>query len=312
MSTEPLELKIRTVLAPLDLSEASMRALRLAIPIAEQFGADLHILYVHEGSADFSVDAMAQLLHESAEIRMRQRRGPVSSLRAENSHVLIGRPYLKICDFARELDAGLIVLATRGNTGLARVVLGSTAEKIIQFAPCPVLVTRQRKGRTKQERARKEASPGLEFSPHTILVPVDFSQNSLVGLKYAAGFARIFGATLRLFHAIFPPSPIVIDRVNANVSGELDETRRANAQMEMEALVSLDFLRGVPCQSAIRHGYAIQEICDEIQRADIDLVITSTHGETGFKHALIGSVAEHMVRYATCPVLVVPSRARVV
>jgi nucleotide-binding universal stress UspA family protein len=290
-----------------------MRALQFAIPIAERCRADLHLLYVHEGGADFSVDAMSQMLHESAEMRTRRKKEPgkVSLLRAENSHVLIGRAYLKVCDLARELEADLIVLATRGNTGLARVLLGSTAEKIVQFAPCPVLVTRQRKDQIEQKSAKKVSPARLEFRPHTILVPVDFSQNSLAGLKYAARFARTFGARLRLFHAIFPPNPLVVDRISANVSGELDETRLVNAQMEMEALMSLAFLRGVPCQTAIRRGYAIQEICDEIERADIDLVITSTHGETGLKHALLGSVAEHVVRYATCPVLVVPSSTRV-
>ena len=72
--------------------------------------------------------------------------------------------------------------------------------------------------------------------------------------------------------------------------------------------MQLEFLRGVPCATEIRTGYAIQEICAEIERADVDLVITSTHGQSGIKHALLGSVAEHVVRYADCPVLVVPSR----
>jgi nucleotide-binding universal stress UspA family protein len=66
----------------------------------------------------------------------------------------------------------------------------------------------------------------------------------------------------------------------------------------------------VACETEIRTGYAIQEICAEIERADIDLVITSTHGQTGMKHALLGSVAEHVVRSAECPGQVVPSGAR--
>jgi nucleotide-binding universal stress UspA family protein len=147
----------------------------------------------------------------------------------------------------------------------------------------------------------------FKFSPRKILVPLDFSQCSLAGLKYATLFAGLYEAKLRLFHALFPPNPVVVDRISANLSGGLDETRRMNAQLEMEALMQLDFLRGVRCETEIRFGYAIQEICAEIERADIDLVITSTHGQTGMKHALLGSVAEHIVRYVECPVLVVPS-----
>lgn len=287
-----------------------MQALHYAIPVTEQFQAVLHLIYVHENGNDFSVDEMAQLLYESAEIRTQRfrpqgERGARSSpLRAENCHVLIGPAYRRVCDFATEIGADLIVLATRGHTGLARVFLGSTAERIVRFAPCPILVTRQLNP-SRETKARIPAQ--LEFSPRRILVPVDFSQCSLAGLKYAALFARAFKAKLRLIHVLFPPNPVVVDRMSAIPPGLMDEGRRINAQMEMEAVAQLDFLRGMQCEMEVRTGYAIQEICAEIDRANIDLVVTSTHGQTGLKHALLGSVAEHVVRYAECPVLVVPS-----
>jgi nucleotide-binding universal stress UspA family protein len=299
-------LSIKKILAPVDLSAVSMQALNYAIPITERFQADLHLVYVHENGHEFSTGSMSQLLHDIAKMRTRvesaAQSGRLSLIRAENCHVLIGRAYEKVCDFASKLAADLIVLATRGQTGLARIVLGSTAERIVQFAPCPVLVARQRK-RT-EEAQRKE----FEFAPRNILVPVDFSQCSMAGLKYAALFARAFDARLVLFHALFPPNPVLIDRMSANLPLDLDATRRMNAQLEMEALTQLHFLRGVACETEIRTGYAIQEICAAIERANVDLVITSTHGQTGLKHALIGSVAEQVVRYAHCSVVVVPSR----
>jgi nucleotide-binding universal stress UspA family protein len=299
-------LNIKTVLAPVDLSAASMLALNYAIPLAERFQADLHLVYVHENNHEFSTGSMLQLLYDIAKMRTRvesvAESGRPSLIREENCHVLIGRAYRKVSDFARELAAELIVLATRGQTGLARVVLGSTAERVVQFAPCPVLVARQRK--QTEETERKE----LEFAPRNILVPTDFSQCAMAGLKYAALFAGAFDAKLLLFHALFPPNPVLVDRMSAHLPVEADAARRMNAQLEMEALTQLHFLRGVPCATEIRTGYAIQEICAAIEHANVDLVITSTHGETGLKHALIGSVAEHIVRYADCPVLVVPSR----
>jgi nucleotide-binding universal stress UspA family protein len=299
-------LNIKTVLAPVDLSAASMLALNYAIPLAERFHADLHLVYVHETNHEFSTGSMSQLLYDIAKMRTRvesvAKSGRPSLIREENCHVLIGRAYRKVTDFARDSTADLIVLATRGQTGLARMVLGSTAERIVQFAPCPVLVARQQK--QTEEIERKE----FEFAPRNILVPVDFSQCSMAGLKYAALFASAFDARLLLFHALVPPNPVVVDRMPANLAVELNTTERMNAQMEMEALTQLDLMRGVACATEIRTGYAIQEICAVIERADVDLVITSTHGQTGLKHALIGSVAEQVVRYGQCPVLVVPSR----
>jgi nucleotide-binding universal stress UspA family protein len=299
-------LNIKKILAPVDLSAASMRALNYAIPIAERFQADLHLVYVHENGHEFLTESMLQLLYDVAKMRTRVERaaqsGRPSLIRTENCHVLIGRAYKKVCDFARDSAADLVVLATRGQTGLARIVLGSTAERIVQFTPCPVLVARQRK--QTEEAERKE----FEFAPRNILVPTDFSQCSMAGLKYAALFARRFDAKLLLFHALFPPNPVLVDRMSASLPGELDATRRMNAQLEMEALTQLHFLRGVLCETEVRTGYAIQEICAAIERADVDLIITSTHGQTGLKHAFLGSVAEHIMRYADCPVLVVPSR----
>jgi len=77
----------------------------------------------------------------------------------------------------------------------------------------------------------------------------------------------------------------------------------------MEELKQLDFLRGLSVQTEICSGHAIDEICGAASQPDVDLIVTSTHGRTGFKHALIGSVAEHVVRYAAPPVMVVPTRS---
>jgi len=307
-------LKIRTVLVATDLSAASMQALDCAISIADRFQADVHLVYAHEDGDEISPTILA-LPYDLATMRTAPRggeewRGPASRaslIRAENCHVVSGHAYKKVCAFSQELAADLIVVATRGQTGMARILLGSTAERIVQFANCPVLITRQRNEPGGTGNAG-EPSLQFKFTPRRILVPIDFSQCSLAGLKFAALFVKTFGARLILFHALFPPNPMVIDRISVNLSGGPDETRHMNAQLEMEALMQLEFLRGLPCATEIRTGYAIQEICAEIKRADVDLVITSTHGQTGIKHALLGSVAEHVVRYADCPVLVVPSR----
>jgi len=65
-------------------------------------------------------------------------------------------------------------------------------------------------------------------------------------------------------------------------------------------------MEGIECEPEVRIGSALDEICAE--SGQIDLLVTSTHGRTGFTHAMIGSIAEHVVRYAECPVLVVPAR----
>jgi nucleotide-binding universal stress UspA family protein len=77
----------------------------------------------------------------------------------------------------------------------------------------------------------------------------------------------------------------------------------------MDALKQMDFLRGIPVRTEILPGPAVDEICAAAGGPDVDLIVTSTYGRTGLSHALIGSVAEHVARYAACPVIVVPSRS---
>ena len=130
-----------------------------------------------------------------------------------------------------------------------------------------------------------------------------------LGLSYAITFARPWNAELFLLHtlqilpAIEPGHYAAYDRTPS-----LGVIERA-AKRLMSRLVRKTDFGGVPYQTDIQVGRAAHRICEYAEDRGIDLIITSTHGETGFAHVLIGSVAEHVVRYAHCPVLVVPRGA---
>jgi len=303
----PLQLKIEKILVPLDFSPASKEALDYAVWLAKHFRAAIHLVHIYPPDEASSVPGAGHLLFQSAEAieRLNEEltgihQKHVPTFRPENCHIRGGQPYQEIVLLAREIDADLIVLSTRGHSGLKHLLLGSTAERVVRSAPCPVLVARKRKQRSKKSR---EA-----FAIRTILVPTDFSQCSLAGTEYAAFLARTFGATLRLFHAMYPYTNYVfVDRAGVRLSG-LAEAVEETARQEMEALKQMDFLRGLTVKTDLLPGPAVDEICAAGGEPDVDLILTSTHGRTGLKHALIGSVAEHVVRYAERPVLVVPSR----
>jgi nucleotide-binding universal stress UspA family protein len=283
-----------------------MEALDYAVSIAKQFHAAIHLLHVYPPD-EASAPGAGHLLFESAEAieRLNEEltgihRKHAPTFRPENCHIRGGRPHQEIVQLAREIDADLITLSTRGHSGLKHLLLGSTAERVVRSAPCPVLVARKRKQRSKASRE--------EFAIRTVLVPTDFSQCSLAGTEYAAFLARKLNATLRLFHAMYPYTNYVfVDRAGVRLSG-LAEAMEETARQEMDALKKMDFLRGLPVQTEILPGAAVDEICAAAGDPEVDLIITSTHGRTGLKHALIGSVAEHVVRYAEAPALVVPSR----
>ena len=140
--------QIRSILVPIDFSPASEKALAYAVPLAKLCGAKLTLLHVLEPIAtpDFAAFPLAldndkavrasrlQLERVAADLKLR-------SL-AEKFLVRNGRAFNEITSAARTLKTDLIVISTHGRTGLKHVLMGSTAEKVVQHAPCPVLVVR--------------------------------------------------------------------------------------------------------------------------------------------------------------------------
>jgi nucleotide-binding universal stress UspA family protein len=303
--------KIDNILVPIDFSPASMQMLDYAAALAARFYANVHLVHIYPPDDAALVPGAGDLMRQTAEELFSNQLSPehrekVRSFWPQNCHVRSGIAYQEICELAREIHADLIVLATRGHTGLKHVLLGSTAERVVRTAPCPVLVIRHKKQRSRAA-SRPAKGKSVEFDVRKILVPVDFSQCSLAGAMHAALFAKKFDATVCFIHVLYPPGPMVVDRVSGAIS-KRNELERADARLNMEAFLKLDFLRDIKCESEIRTGYPIDEICSESSRPDVDLVVSSTHGRTGFDHMLMGSVAEHVVRYAECPVMIVPSR----
>jgi universal stress protein A len=140
-----------------------------------------------------------------------------------------------------------------------------------------------------------------------ILVPVDFSTDSLNALTYAGDFAKTFGAERLLLYVVEPiyyATPTDMYAVNANVAMLLDEQRHLGEQQFTRIAATLK-KQGQRFRTVIKTGSASQVIVDTVNRERADLVIMATHGRTGLAHMFMGSVAEKVVRTASCPVLTV-------
>jgi len=297
--------RFNRILLPIDFSRPSLQAIPYALAISRQFGADVHLLHVTDLSQLPPPTLMTIPLVPQAEwdrrfmkrlqaVALKYRTdGNVSALEPR-----IGTAYEEICAAARELKADLIVISTHGYTGYKRAFLGSTAERVVQHSPCPVLVVRQHIGGSIDPRIRT----GFRF--RTILVPTDFSQCSRIGFDYGLQLARDFGAELRLVHVISPHAYPFGDKYTELDPAQLLRETEAAAQKQMRSMAEEFKAR---YSVSILHGSPAVEIC-HATNDDVDLIVISTHGRTGLGHILIGSVAEHVVRYAHCPVLVIPSR----
>lgn len=169
-----------------------------------------------------------------------------------------------------------------------------------------------KKGRVVVEMESQGAGwiPPLPFQLQRILVPVDFSEMAGKALRYAVPLAIPFDAEVVLLHVLQPyivsPDPEYLPPELAIGQRELLES----ARQQLEKLRHDEVGARLRSQACVRLGVAWQEIVAEAVALQVDLIILSTHGRTGLNHALMGSVAERVVRHAPCPVLVVRERER--
>lgn len=136
-----------------------------------------------------------------------------------------------------------------------------------------------------------------------ILVPVDFSPNARKAVDYATAFARQFGASLTFLHVI--QVNYAYGEFGAIDFSALEREMRAGAEKELATLLTATTAAGLQAESLVREGSPPKVIADVARELDSDLLVISTHGYTGLRHVLMGSIAEQVVRYAPCPVLVV-------
>lgn len=306
-------LRIRNILVPLDFSPASYAALRFALPWLEQFGAELHLMHVMPDISTVLGVANLPIVVPDAEVSRRIRRDLSRAIEKQgfktppgHLHIRRGSPFEEICDLAQRTGSDLIAIATRGNTGFKHLALGSTAERVVRYSPCPVLVVRD--SRLKNTPGKNGNGGDGMGKVRRILVPIDFSDCSIRGLAYAKQLAREFGATVVLLHSVAIPYLLTNDEYARYDFPLLMMQSEKIARQQMRGLIAKTEREGVKVNSSIQIGHAGQQICARADAEPADLIVTSTHGHTGLKHMLVGSTAEYVIRHASCPVLVVPTR----
>ena len=209
------------------------------------------------------------------------------------THIVNGIPSERVIAAAQSEEADLIVVGTRGKSGLAHVLLGSTAERVIRSAPCPVLAVPTLKDDLSMEES---------ISLKRILVPTDFSDCSLDALEYAAVVASQSKASVELLH-VLEPVYYGLDFTFEHV-GERERKRKQMAQVLED--VSADLSKaGIIIKTCIRGGMPPDTILEYVQTSASDLIIMGTHGRRGLSHLMAGSVTEAVLRRGTCPVLAV-------
>jgi nucleotide-binding universal stress UspA family protein len=139
----------------------------------------------------------------------------------------------------------------------------------------------------------------------TLLCPTDFSEPSRKALKVAIELASHFAAGLFLVHVVpvlpaLPNDPNYVFKVP-----EYERLLHADADEKLRDMAKEPMTRGTTVRTIVGHGDAATEIVRIAEKENTDLIVIATHGMTGWRHAMFGSIAEKVVRLAKCPVLTI-------
>lgn len=254
------------ILVPTDGSEVAKRAGEYAIALAEQFDATLEIIHISE-PIDKSEDS-----------------GPVSTLADAASELALtfetavieesGDVHRSIIDYAEQNEIDIIVMGTHGRTGINRFLLGSVAEQTLRESTVPVVTVHE----------DTEIDAAIEH----VLVPTDGSESANVAAEHAIDLALKTGATLHALYVVESGLPVAAEEIAETA---LDTVTEAAKEAGLEDI-----------ETVIRHGRVHQGIAGYTSEAGIDCVVMGTHGRTGLRRYLLGSVTERTVRFSPVPV----------
>jgi len=291
------------ILVPTDFSGHAEEALHFAIPLARQIGGKITLLHVLDWQADSGISSAMGVMNaigQSADDAKRKLDRLAKKIVPENlldaTVVRVARPHLEIAKAARDLKTDVIVISTHGHTGLKRVILGSTADRVVRHATCPVLTVRAIPAGKKSPSVK-----GRSLAPvfKRILLPVDFSEDATDSVRFAGNLAKLMRAKLTLLHVV-ASLPLNAARYRAEIR-EYDAEIKAEAKTKLQALAAT--IPGVKTQLLIRQETPFHGVIDAAEELDTDLIVIPTRGFTGLKNFFLGSTAEKVVRNATRPVL---------
>jgi nucleotide-binding universal stress UspA family protein len=291
-------MQLKSILCPIDFSDFSATAYQHALSLAEYYKARIVALHIVElwkyPFADYAAHEadyakFSRAMSEGGEVQLQRFVKQYSADRIQPELVIHqGNAPDYILSFAQKQNIEGIVMGTHGRRGFDRLVLGSTTDKVIRKAACPVLVV------SNPAQRALGTEPDGRHRLSRILYCTDFSNNSELARGYAISLAEEYRAELILLH----------------VAGNAPDQARAEATVadrtqELDRLVSEKERKNLRVRSAVRFGKPYEEIVQYATEAHASLIIITARGGDAADRAVFGSTTYRVIQLGPCPVLAI-------
>jgi nucleotide-binding universal stress UspA family protein len=291
---------IARVLCPVDFSGISQHALDHAAAVAHSYQAQLTLLHVFVTRP--TMDAPPLILDDPERERLKTSmremavRVPADvrvDLRVEQAE----QAHNEILGQLAATGADLLVLGTHGRSGFQRLFLGSVTEKVIRQATCPTLVVPPR---------APGIPPDAPVQFKRILCAIDFSESSLSALAYALHLAEEVDAHLTLLHVIEMPPELGENPMTRDFNiDHIHAAAEADARRRLQDLIPDQARTHSTVETAVVEGRAYRRVLQRSAEEQANLIVMGVHGRGPIDLLVFGSTTHHVIRAATCPVLIV-------
>jgi len=319
-------MEIHRIVVLLDGSVLAEKALPFATKLAKSLDAKILLLRsaksgrLHPQTAENELEIL-----NSAEAYLEQVRDaitsptavtPIEAAKVRNL-VIYKEPLQELPQVAAFEKAELIVMTTHGRTGLARMVLGSAASAVLQHSSLPVVLIRPEtleQALPLQETLTGLANLALPEEGERLIVTLDGSDTAELALPPAIELARQLNATLYLLQVIPPYTPLYY--ADIGVAYEYDEKfaeqeaadRRETASKYLDTVRDDVVAQGLKCVKLVHEGNPGLVIAGYAQALQASMLVMATHARNSAGRALLGSVADEVMRVSNLPVLMVNTR----
>jgi nucleotide-binding universal stress UspA family protein len=295
------------ILAATDFSEWGDKALQRAVWLAQISQSPLVVAHVvadlrkavHQTSYHSRLEFLeGHEEHFQRELRLgsdAKLKRAIASLGATGIEIryetLLGEPHVELIHSVQQEKYDLVVVGTRGHSAIQKLILGSTAKRLVRKCPTSVWV------------AKQQPKP-----PACIVAAVDMSQVSRRAFREAVWVAQRSGASLHVLHAVEAtgiPAELLDTELAGRASHSLRQTIEAEVKQAFEKFVEETSHDGITLESHLRWGSPAHETLALADRLKADLIVMGTVGRTGVQGLLLGNTAESVLVHSNCDVLTV-------
>ena len=274
---------MKNILVPTDFSVQADHAMDMAYNIAKKAGAEIYIMHVVEDmnvssfnvTGEVTISDMPDKLYvvkliENARARLQETAAKYNDIKI-HTKIRVGNAYHNIRDIIVEQDVDLVVMGTKGSSGLQEVLVGSNAEKVVRYSKCPVL--------TLQDKASTYDFKNIVYASGLLT-----KNDEAIGIVKL--FQQMYGATI---HLVRINTPNNFERDSVSYTRMYEFVKQHNLED-----YTMQIFNDVTEEEGIIY-YA--------EKVNADLIAMATHGRTGFSHLISGSIAEDVVNHSKRPVL---------